>query len=113
MKPGPWFLRKEREPARPEPRDKECFTKILATIANGYAEGITRSAWKAQLRGAQQVFTAEQGNRVTVPTMVFGREQGPRFTSSHNNPSMVEIKVAGAIVWRILIDIESSVDIVT
>ncbi|KAJ8426991.1 hypothetical protein Cgig2_033849 [Carnegiea gigantea] len=46
------FLRKEREPIRPEPLDVECCTEIVATIAGGYVEGITRFAWKAQLRGA-------------------------------------------------------------
>ncbi|KAJ8424354.1 hypothetical protein Cgig2_015738 [Carnegiea gigantea] len=43
-----------REPAQPRPRDEECSTKVMATIAGGYTEGITRSAWKAQLRSAQQ-----------------------------------------------------------
>ncbi|KAJ8430594.1 hypothetical protein Cgig2_001679 [Carnegiea gigantea] len=32
---------KRSEPARPEPRDKECSMEIVATIAGGYAEGIT------------------------------------------------------------------------
>ncbi|KAJ8421483.1 hypothetical protein Cgig2_014961 [Carnegiea gigantea] len=54
LKRGLWFLRKEREPARPKPRDEECSVEIVATITDGYVEGITRSAWKAQLRGAQQ-----------------------------------------------------------
>ncbi|KAJ8428924.1 hypothetical protein Cgig2_024889 [Carnegiea gigantea] len=66
------FLRKEREPARPEPQDEECLTEIVATIAGEYAEGITWSTWKAQ-----QVLTAEQGSRITVPTMVFEGERGP------------------------------------
>ncbi|KAJ8444460.1 hypothetical protein Cgig2_024024 [Carnegiea gigantea] len=44
---GPRFLRKEREPAWLKPREEECFTEIVATIACGYEKGITRSAWKA------------------------------------------------------------------
>ncbi|KAJ8427247.1 hypothetical protein Cgig2_023913 [Carnegiea gigantea] len=51
---GLWFLRKQREPIQPEPRDNECSTKIVATIAGGYTVGVTQSAWKAQLCGAQQ-----------------------------------------------------------
>ncbi|KAJ8438993.1 hypothetical protein Cgig2_012989 [Carnegiea gigantea] len=39
---GLWFLRKESEPARPEPRDEECSTEIVATIGGRYAEDITR-----------------------------------------------------------------------
>ncbi|KAJ8424154.1 hypothetical protein Cgig2_001616 [Carnegiea gigantea] len=46
-------IKKERKPARPEPREEECSTKTVA-IAGGYIEGTTRSAWKAQLQGAQQ-----------------------------------------------------------
>ncbi|KAJ8438076.1 hypothetical protein Cgig2_025481 [Carnegiea gigantea] len=113
LKRGPLFLRKEREPARPEPWDEECSTEIVATIVGGYAEGITRSAWKAQLWGAQQLLSAKQESRVTVPTMVFGREQGPRFTSLYNYPLVVEMKVASAIVQRILINTRSFVDIIT
>ncbi|KAJ8439290.1 hypothetical protein Cgig2_018067 [Carnegiea gigantea] len=67
---------------------------------------------KASL-GAQHVLTTRQGNRVTVPTMVFGRGEGPRFTSPHSNPLVLEIKVASTILWRILIDMGNSVDIIT
>ncbi|KAJ8419823.1 LOW QUALITY PROTEIN: hypothetical protein Cgig2_013317 [Carnegiea gigantea] len=44
----------EQEPIPSPPRDEECSTEAVATIAGGYPEGITRSAWKAQLRSAQQ-----------------------------------------------------------
>ncbi|KAJ8428714.1 hypothetical protein Cgig2_028197 [Carnegiea gigantea] len=69
---------------------------------------MTRSTWKAQLQGGQQLLTAEQGNRVTMPTVVFSEEQGPRFTTPHDDPLLAEMKVASAIVWRIPIDTESS-----
>jgi len=52
--------------------DEESSTEVVATIAVGYVEGIARSAWKAQLRIAQQVLTMEQGPCIIVPTMVFG-----------------------------------------
>ncbi|KAJ8423711.1 hypothetical protein Cgig2_016462 [Carnegiea gigantea] len=55
--------------------------------------------WKAQLRGTHPI---------TVPTMVFGRGEGPRFTSSYNDPLVGEMKVASAIVRRILVDTGSS-----
>jgi len=45
--------------------------------------------------------------------MVFGGEQGLLFTSSHKNPLIVEMKVASAIVRRILLDTGSSMDIIT
>jgi len=64
----------------------------VATIAGGYAEGITRSAWKAQLRDALQVLTTEQGPCIAVPTMVFGGKEAPRFASPQNEPLVVEMK---------------------
>jgi len=87
--------------------------EVVATIAEGYAEGMTRSAWKAQLRSAQQLLTTEQGPRITVPTMVFDGKEAPRFASPHNHPLVVEMKIASAIVRQILIDTSSSVDIIT
>ena len=97
LKREPQFPRKEREPVCPEPREK-CSIEIVATITGRYAEGIARSAWKAQLQGAQQGLTAKQGSRVTVPTIVFDGCEGPYFTSPHNGPLVVELKVASAIV---------------
>ncbi|KAJ8446988.1 hypothetical protein Cgig2_006616 [Carnegiea gigantea] len=113
LKKGPCFLRREEEPTQPQSRDEECSTKVVATIARVYAEGMSRSAWKAQLRGSQQVLTAEQGARVTVPTMVFGGREAPRFTSPHNDSLVVEMKVASTIVRRILIDTGCFMDIIT
>ncbi|KAJ8434530.1 hypothetical protein Cgig2_030153 [Carnegiea gigantea] len=47
LKRGPRFLRQEQEPAPPPPRDEECSTEVVPTIAGGYMEGIARAAWKA------------------------------------------------------------------
>ncbi|KAJ8424731.1 hypothetical protein Cgig2_010031 [Carnegiea gigantea] len=63
--------------------------------------------WKAQLRGAQQVLTTKQGTRITVPTMVFGGKEAPRFTSLHNDPLLIEMKIASGsfidiITWDCL-----------
>ncbi|KAJ8435713.1 hypothetical protein Cgig2_002670 [Carnegiea gigantea] len=96
LKRGPRFLRREHEPAQPQPRNEECSIEAMATIAGGYTEGITR---------AQQVLTTEQGPRGMVPTMVFSRNEAPRFASPIMTPY--------AIVRRILVDTGSSVDIIT
>ncbi|KAJ8427828.1 hypothetical protein Cgig2_001639 [Carnegiea gigantea] len=101
LKKGPHFLLEEHEPVQPEPWDEECSMEIVATIARGYVEDITRFSWKAQLQGAQQVITAEQSSQITVPTMVFDGEKGPCFTSLHNDPLVVEMKVA-IITWDCL-----------
>ncbi|KAJ8451346.1 hypothetical protein Cgig2_014118 [Carnegiea gigantea] len=113
LKRGPRFLRREQEPAQPLSRDEECSTEVVSIIAGGYAERMTRSAWKPQLRSAQQVLTTEQGPRTMVPTMVFGGKEAPRFAYPHNDPLVVEMKIASVIVRRILIDTGSSIDIIT
>ena len=45
--------------------------------------------------------------------MGFSGGEGPRFTSPQNDLLVVEMKVASAIVQRILINMGSSVDIIT
>ncbi|KAJ8449211.1 LOW QUALITY PROTEIN: hypothetical protein Cgig2_021675 [Carnegiea gigantea] len=55
----------------------------------------------------------QRGVRLTTPTMVFSGREAPHFASPHNDPMVVEMKVASAIVQRILIDTGSSVDIIT
>ncbi|KAJ8422884.1 hypothetical protein Cgig2_027367 [Carnegiea gigantea] len=40
---GPRFLRQEQTPAPPSPRDEECSTEVVATIAGVYVEEITRT----------------------------------------------------------------------
>ncbi|KAJ8431473.1 LOW QUALITY PROTEIN: hypothetical protein Cgig2_033987 [Carnegiea gigantea] len=83
-----------------------------SAITDGYAEGITWAAGKAQLRGAQEALTAEQGSRVMVSTMMFDGCEGPHFTSPHNNLLVVQLKVASALVRQIFINTGSSIDII-
>ncbi|KAJ8425914.1 LOW QUALITY PROTEIN: hypothetical protein Cgig2_033855 [Carnegiea gigantea] len=86
LKRGPRFLCREQEPAQPQPRDEEFSMEVVATIAGDYAE---------------------------VPTMEFGRKEAPCFASPHNDPLVMEMKIASVIVRRILIDTGSSIDIIT
>ncbi|KAJ8432896.1 hypothetical protein Cgig2_014483 [Carnegiea gigantea] len=113
LKRGTRFLQPEQEPAQPQLRNEECSIEVVATVVGGYAEGMIRSAWKVQFRSTQQVLTTEQGPCITVPIMVFGEKETPRFASLHNDPSVVEMKIASAIARRILIDTRCSVDIIT
>ena len=74
---------------------------------------MTQPTWKAQLRGVQQALTTEWRPRVTVPTMMFGDKEALHFASPHNDPFVVEMKITSAIIWGILVDVGSSVDIIT
>ena len=50
---------------------------------------------------------------MTAPTVVFRGKEALCFASLHNDPLVIEMKIASAIVRRILIDMGSSVDIMT
>ncbi|KAJ8423888.1 hypothetical protein Cgig2_002938 [Carnegiea gigantea] len=87
----------DRDSVREEPREKECSTEIVATITGGYTGGITSAVWKAQIRVSQQVLMTEQRNRITVPTMAFNVHGGSYFSSLHNDPLVVELKMANEV----------------
>ncbi|KAJ8441090.1 LOW QUALITY PROTEIN: hypothetical protein Cgig2_000351 [Carnegiea gigantea] len=55
----------------------------------------------------------QRGPRIMVPTIMFGRKDASRFAFPHNDPLVVEMKIANAIVGWILIDFGSSVNIIT
>ncbi|KAJ8430169.1 LOW QUALITY PROTEIN: hypothetical protein Cgig2_028055 [Carnegiea gigantea] len=95
LKRGSLFLHKEHEPARPEPREKECSTEIVATTTGGYVEGIIWFVWKAS---SEERSRSSWLNRGAVPNDVFDGRDGSHFTSPHNDPLVVEMKVASAIV---------------
>ncbi|KAJ8424742.1 hypothetical protein Cgig2_027775 [Carnegiea gigantea] len=94
---GPLSLHKDCDLSCEEPQEEECSTETVGTIAGGYAKGITRIAWNAQMRGMQQVLTVQQGNCITIPA-TFDVRKGQHFSSSHNDPLVVELKVANALL---------------
>ncbi|KAJ8421202.1 LOW QUALITY PROTEIN: hypothetical protein Cgig2_002636 [Carnegiea gigantea] len=108
---GPQALPKQCDPVHEEPREEECSTEIVATIAYGYAKGIIR------MEGPDASDTtgldSRVGDCVAVPTMIIDDREGPHFSLRHNDPLLVKLKVANAPVRWILIDTESSVDILT
>jgi len=50
---------------------------------------------------------------LTGPTMAFGPEDMRSFQAPHNDPLVVQLKIAAAMVRQVLIDTGSSVDIIT
>ncbi|KAJ8437183.1 hypothetical protein Cgig2_003812 [Carnegiea gigantea] len=89
---------------RGDPREDKGSIEIVATTARGYAEGISHTAWKTQMRGTKQVMIIGSGNPITIPTMVFDGQQGRIFSFPHNDPKVVELKVANP---------SSSADVIT
>ncbi|KAJ8441486.1 hypothetical protein Cgig2_011163 [Carnegiea gigantea] len=76
-------------------------------------KSVQRKSWPLLLQVMWRVLMTKQGPHVMVPTMVFGGKEVPRFASLHNDPLVVEIKIASVIVQTILVDTGSSVDIIT
>ncbi|KAJ8434326.1 LOW QUALITY PROTEIN: hypothetical protein Cgig2_010943 [Carnegiea gigantea] len=65
---------------------EDCSTKIIATVARGYT-------------------------KVSVPTMTFSGQEGRPIVTPHDNPLVVELKVANALVRMTLMDTGSSTDV--
>ncbi|KAJ8422477.1 hypothetical protein Cgig2_016079 [Carnegiea gigantea] len=91
----------------------ECSTKIVVTIARGYAEGISCTVWKARIRGTQQVMNIEQGAPVNIPIITFNESKRRPVMALFDDPVVIELKVASALVCIILIDTRNSADIIT
>ncbi|KAJ8435859.1 LOW QUALITY PROTEIN: hypothetical protein Cgig2_028567 [Carnegiea gigantea] len=104
------FLRKEREPVRPEPREEECSTKIVATITGDTRKVSLSPPRKLNFKEHNKFSRLNKGAKLQYQQW-WG--EGPHFTSLHSNLLVVEMKVASAIVRRILIDTRSSMDIIT
>ncbi|KAJ8424755.1 hypothetical protein Cgig2_003014 [Carnegiea gigantea] len=113
LKRNPLSIRKDLNRAHEEPREEECSTKIVATIVEGYMEGFSHAMWKAQMRGTQQVMITWCGSLITIPTIIFDDREGHVFNSLHNDPMVIELKVANSLAHRILIDTGSLADIIT
>ncbi|KAJ8432623.1 hypothetical protein Cgig2_032904 [Carnegiea gigantea] len=91
----------------------ECSTKIVVTIARGYAEGISCTVWKARIRGTQQVMNIEQGAPVNIPIITFNESKRRPVMALFDDLVVIELKVASALVCIILIDTRNSADIIT
>ena len=48
-----------------------------------------------------------------MPTMTFSGAESYPIMTAHDDPLVIELKVASALVYRILIDTGSSADIIT
>ncbi|XP_010667440.3 uncharacterized protein LOC104884486 [Beta vulgaris subsp. vulgaris] len=90
--------------------DMEGF---IGVIAGGFASGgLTGRARKAHLQNLKhQVLDVQQG-RAYCPVMTFG-ESGRSVSVPHDDPLVIELKVANTRVKRVLVDSGSSADIIT
>jgi len=68
---------------------------------------------KAQIRQLSQVMVAMELKPLVGPMVIFGPEDMHPLQAQQNDPLLVQLKIATAIVQRILEDIGSSVNIFT
>ncbi|KAJ8420866.1 LOW QUALITY PROTEIN: hypothetical protein Cgig2_021282 [Carnegiea gigantea] len=68
---------------------------------------------RAQIQRFSQVMSAKELKPVMGPTITFGPEDMRPLQTPHNDALVIQLKVATAIVRRILMDIGSLVDIIT
>jgi len=68
---------------------------------------------KAQIRQLSQVMAAKELRPLSGPIMTLGPEDMGPLQAPHNDPLVVQLKIATAMVRRVLVDTGSSVDIIT
>ncbi|KAJ8435076.1 hypothetical protein Cgig2_032967 [Carnegiea gigantea] len=83
--------------------------RMLHQNSSHYCQWIWGRHHSVRLESSTSRSTAEESSH-SAHNGVRGRGEGLRFTSPHNDPLVLEMKVASAIVRRILIDTGSSVD---
>ena len=90
--------------------DTEGF---IGVIAGGFASGgLTGRARKAHLQNLKHQVLQVQSSRSDYPIMTFG-ESSRSVNVPHDDPLVIELKVANSRVKRVLVDSGSSADIIT
>ena len=102
------------EASRKKQWDTDQDTEVIATISGGFTvKELSAGYRKAQVRQLSQVMAARELRPLTGPTITFGPEDMRPLQAPHNDPLVVQLKIATAMVGRVLIDTGSSVDIIT
>ncbi|KAJ8425531.1 hypothetical protein Cgig2_021336 [Carnegiea gigantea] len=103
-------------PLRSGKKDNDAYRnmKIVATIIRGIdGKELSAGYRKAQIRKLSQDMAARELKPLVGPTMTFGLEDMRPSQTPHNDALVIQLKVATAMVRRILIDTKSLVDIIT
>jgi len=102
------------EASRKKQRDTDQDTEVIATISGGFnVKELSAGYRKAQVRQLSQAMAARGLRPLTGPTRTFGPEDLRPLQAPHDDPLVVQLKIAAAMVRRVLIDTGSSVDIIT
>ena len=81
---------------------------VIVTITGGFnAKGLSAKYRKAQVRQLSQVMAARELRPLSGPTMTLGPKDMHPLQAPHNDPLVVQLKIATAMVRRVLIDTRS------
>ena len=87
---------------------------VVAMISSGFASGgPTVRGTKESIRGLKQVMHTEQIKGESFPSITICESNRGKVRTPHDDPMVVELKVANMKVRRILMDTGSSSDIIS
>nr|XP_021842393.1 uncharacterized protein LOC110782534 [Spinacia oleracea] len=105
--PTPKGKAKEKESASEDTGDS------IGVIAGGLAAGGSVNKAKDSLWALKHQILKVSSASQTTPVMTFGGSTGRPIQESHDDPLVIEMKVANSTVGRVLVDSGSSADIIT
>jgi len=87
---------------------------FIATITRGIdIKEMSAGYKKTQIWQLSQAIAARELKPLVGPTVTFGPEDMRPLQAPHNDPLVVQLKIATAMVRLILVDTRSSADIIT
>ena len=109
------YLRKN--PPKAKAKEKESLSDdtgdYIGVIAGGLATGGSVSKAKDSLWALEHQVLKVASASQTAPVMTFGGNTSHPIQESHDDPLVIEMKVANSTVGRVLVDSGSSADIIT
>ena len=95
-------------------QESDRNTVVIATIVGGFdVKEMSAGYMKAQIWQLCQVMVARELRPLVGPMVTFGPEDMRPLQAPHNNPLVVQLKIAKAMVRGVLVDTRSSMDIIT
>lgn len=109
------YLKKPTQQAkRSKPEHNNEIDGYIGVIAGGFATGGTSNrARKIHLQNLKRPILQVEQQSATSPIKTFGRGDNRPIQTPHDNPLVIEMKVANSRVKRVLVNSGSLVDIIT
>ncbi|XP_021720012.1 uncharacterized protein LOC110687695 [Chenopodium quinoa] len=107
-------LKTDSKSGRENPHDSDSDSGFVAVIAGGFASGgPTIRGAKNHARSLGQVMSTLRADPEPFPNITIAEADRGKVQTPHDDPTVVELKVANMRVRRILVDTGSSSDIIS